>query len=455
MTHALVTECQELLNLAVSSLVLHPDRNSRYLTLEILSQRLREGTYFDERASGSDRREHLLLVANGEADKRLHSFLLEHLQPFLHGNALVAATPEMRFDNAPRQITIGDVKTQLLLCALRYGDTLTAALMFAKALESEEVRFREMVLFGGMNIDADIAISDGLRLTYPSNDMLDTLTEIGNDRQIWLDTVTGDSAVAVCDWVVRPRLLTAPEWTSDYRNTDLTDRFHWAPSIVGASRWDVHKFALALSMACRNTIMPVMSWIEMDDDELINVPKLGGCDMTNTHMPLTAMTADEEMILDGWHLYQAFLELDDSDWERLLIPVERVASSWLPTKSKVDRFIDLGIALETIYGGREERGEITNRIATRAAWHLGGDSSERQDIFRQVADIYRLRSTAVHTGQLKLRVRLGASNIPLEAAVDISLGFCDEAIRKVTEEGWYEAGDWRKLTLGGGRKRRP
>ena len=57
--------------------------------------------------------------------------------------------------------------------------------------------------------------------------------------------------------------------------------------------------------------------------------------------------------------------------EKLKIPIDRWIESKV-NKDPVDKIIDLGIALESLYlSGTESKNEIRFRFSLHAAWHLG------------------------------------------------------------------------------------
>jgi len=75
------------------------------------------------------------------------------------------------------------------------------------------------------------------------------------------------------------------------------------------------------------------------------------------------------------------------------------------TVTPVDASIDLGIALEGLYLSdmEDDRGELSFRLRTRAARLLGATKAERKDIFTLMGDVYKIRSTAVHTGVVNIK----------------------------------------------------
>ena len=88
----------------------------------------------------------------------------------------------------------------------------------------------------------------------------------------------------------------------------------------------------------------------------------------------------------------------------------------------VDKAIELGIALESLYAPAKLSDGIAFAVRTRAARFLGGSPDERRRTARTLRDVYDLRSRAVHAGRFD--------------AVEASKKWRDEAlVVQVLEEG--------------------
>ena len=88
-----------------------------------------------------------------------------------------------------------------------------------------------------------------------------------------------------------------------------------------------------------------------------------------------------------------------------LLPI--AASRWLRSKDTssglTDQFIDLRIALESLYlqdSGGDQKQEMRFRLALIGAWHLGADFQERKRIRKTLRDAYDTASKAVHGGDI-------------------------------------------------------
>jgi hypothetical protein len=98
-------------------------------------------------------------------------------------------------------------------------------------------------------------------------------------------------------------------------------------------------------------------------------------------------------------LYTTFAGLATQQKERLRVPMRRLNAS-RRRRDQADSAIDLGIALESVFGD-EDPGEYTFKVRVRAARFLGLGSADRERIYELAGDLYLLRSIAVHKGTLK------------------------------------------------------
>lgn len=120
--------------------------------------------------------------------------------------------------------------------------------------------------------------------------------------------------------------------------------------------------------------------------------------------------------------------------------LSRAIRRWMGSKASLDltdQFIELRIALETLYPTRGP--ELRFRLANYGAWHLGNSFDQRKEYRETLSDAYGLASTGVHKGVV--------SDTPknrriLTAAQDL----CRDGIIKRLPES--EPPPWEDLILG-------
>jgi len=116
-----------------------------------------------------------------------------------------------------------------------------------------------------------------------------------------------------------------------------------------------------------------------------------------------------------------------------------------------EKVIDLGIAFEVIFLSQNEKdgtpGELTFKLAMRAAWLLGDNPEGRGKLFVRFKRLYDLRSKAVHTGTIPIEVKDadGTSQFS-EDFIRICIAHCFDAVEKILKLGFVP--NWQKLVLG-------
>lgn len=105
---------------------------------------------------------------------------------------------------------------------------------------------------------------------------------------------------------------------------------------------------------------------------------------------------------DVHRVRESFLSLQnmsDSEQLRLRIPFDRLNKSYLSGIGNIEKAIELGIALESLYAPAKLSEGIAFAVRTRAARFLDGSSDQRSEIVKTLRDVYDLRSRAVHAGR--------------------------------------------------------
>ena len=125
--------------------------------------------------------------------------------------------------------------------------------------------------------------------------------------------------------------------------------------------------------------------------------------MTITHVSQprgTSMALDDDWTLQitDEELGRNLAALAD---DQLRVAASRWQSSKNTSASLEDRYIDLRIALESLYLRdflNENSQEMRFRLAVFGAWHLGADFADRRTIRKKLRDAYDRASGAVHLG---------------------------------------------------------
>ena len=184
----------------------------------------------------------------------------------------------------------------------------------------------------------------------------------------------------------------------------------------------------------------------MEKDELFNltpepteITSLVGVDQSESPTEV-----GEYQIEEAKRIYDEFAEFNSDDKKKLLIAVKR----WIKSKTfqeDVDRMIDLGIALESLYLPKGNKEQLTYQFRFHASKYLGENEADREDLLAEFKKIYGCRSTAVHGGPLKETVTIKEVPIPISSFIERAQDYCRHSILKILKEGKFP--DWKNLML--------
>ena len=215
-----------------------------------------------------------------------------------------------------------------------------------------------------------------------------------------------------------------------------------------------HKiFFQALSLVCNLTfeIYDIGWFLEENKTLHAQSSMIGNLSVFQKRYPFAdCIMAKQSEIDKTKYLYNRLTNLNPGTMEKLQIPINR----WIKSKASrnsVDKMIDLGIALESLYlSGTESKNEIRFRFSLHAAWHLGEDKGHREGLMKQFKAIYDWRSAVVHTGKLPKKGS-GKKKKPytqeeVTEFIRNAQDLCRDSIMKILEEGEFP--DWNNLILG-------
>jgi hypothetical protein len=151
----------------------------------------------------------------------------------------------------------------------------------------------------------------------------------------------------------------------------------------------------------------------------------------------------EDLRAKAQSIHRSFSRLDEAMKMKLKVPLERLNQA-KRRMELVDRAIDLGIALESLFLQKEPSDiQLSLAFRLRAAWFLSRDDPDlrRQnfDLFRR---LYQCRSSAMHQGTLDENIR-GISTYEVLANGEVAAA---DAIAKIIN--LREFPDWDSLVLG-------
>ncbi|MCY4616201.1 MAG: HEPN domain-containing protein [Chloroflexi bacterium] len=329
------------------------------------------------------------------------------------------------------------VLKNLLRITIAHGPS-AAARSFYDATRSEHIAYQHVGLLSGVRTDRELHVSHGIRIVpLPSSTaelppMLPDMVDIPTIQLL-------GRALVVVDATVSPALIN-PEQIRTFDDADAV----FETSLVSDElpHFNLSRFCDALSLACGSSVRPAAEWNYMSEDHILNL-RAGSGGMSYRPAELYdrgSSPLSQRNVRDAVSILQDRDSLPSETASKLDVPISR----WVRAKGAGDQvgaFIDLGIALESIYLSDIGSGsELGFRLGIRAAWYLGKDLDERSSIMDDLRKIYDLRSRAVHTGTLPS----DASIAELRARAE---QLCLDSIRRVVSAGRFP--DWASTVLGG------
>jgi hypothetical protein len=105
-------------------------------------------------------------------------------------------------------------------------------------------------------------------------------------------------------------------------------------------------------------------------------------------------------------------------------------------EADVDSAIDLGISLESLLMADAGTSETTYKFSLRGAHLLGGaDEAKRVEYFDIFTNLYGIRSTAVHQGQLPKALARKIPGEDVSSSLKKGYGVAGHAIREMILQG--------------------
>lgn len=327
---------------------------------------------------------------------------------------VVEATPALEVFNHAYQCALGHrvpvgyrFLVQWLISRGQQVGSKQAVNDVARYLDSETIKVTAILAIDGFTVERNIKLDEYELIAWENVAMTDTKWQVAARGLFGGQPPTA----AVIQQLEIPRVHVRP-WDSPGPNVPLSiepafDILRCVTAVAGAGFRLLHY------------------WLEPEQCApwAVNLSSFGVDSTTHSWPTVLGEAAGPQLCKTVSHL----LSLDESKRLRLRVPLDRLNRSYLADIRSVDKAIELGIALESLYAPAKLSEGIAFAVRTRAARFLGGSLEERRRTAKTLRDVYDLRSRAVHAG------RFDAEGSPKKWSDDAN-------VREVLEEGQHVIG---------------
>ena len=382
-------------------------------------------------------------VGDPKVREAVLNLLRYELKPFLREDRTYSASLVI-VGGLGNGSSVEDILNNVVKSAIVFGPDQSAS-EFYGALKLGYITCQRYFLLAGMRVEKQIKVLDGVALVPLPNDAPRLPSFLPSMLDSGIDFTS--KTLLRAEVSVSP-LLHKPD--QDYTLTSGPGRhFKTALRSTDATDFSPANFFRALTMFGDHPVQSTMDWAHLDDEHMFNLGAAIGSgysylEEATRNIPSTVFS--EARVREALDLYFKLNSLPQEVKQRLEIPLDR----WMKSKTQqsyVDKMIDLGIAFESFYLGGI-RDELTFRFSLRASLFLTQEIEQRKKLKKELEEIYKHRSAAVHEGTLPEQVTIEGQKIPITQFLERSQELLKQSVLRVIEKG--ELPDWTSIELGGG-----
>ena len=346
--------------------------------------------------------------------------------------------------------TVEDLAKALTKGAAVLG-TERVAELFSSWLKGEPVKYKTTAMINALDVRGSFSLTNGIRLE-PLPLATDSLPANLPRRQ----------DMPAKEYLGRP-ILSIESTASPPLFRPSTDPMRQNVQAFSEPDVDVAIVCEALSLESNSFVDAAFYWndyeelwaFSLSDENLCwssgnarvrGRPKPTGS-RTSSHTGVTTLLPKgERLTLNSTdsQFYLTLKALESSNSKKIRVAITRWIMSKDFEKNQVDKFIDLRIALESLYlhniGNEKYRGEMRLRLSLFGAWHLGTNFEERREIQKNLKRAYDEASRAVHGGEFD------DDTTEIQKLLSDAQDLCRRGILKLLMEG--PPPDWGDLILG-------
>ena len=394
-------------------------------------------------------------ITNEDAKSKLLEFIRTEFALFIHEDKILSAS-HFLLGGFSEGFPLDRLLDQLLKIAIARGieESVSA---FDKCTKETHGSAQYLALLEGIKLKTVINVFEGVQLIPLPNSASELPYHLSNVSRRVPENFFSGKTLLVVDCSVSPIFHKPFQASTMQEYEDQESRiFRVEINSKDFPNLKIDDFPLnllcqALSLACHSEVKVSFVTKFLPEDVLYNLSSGFGPGISwSTDQFGNATDAKQSQIDEAKRLYHLLTNLDSGTLKNLRIPIDRWGKAGTED-NPVDKMIDLGIALESLYlSGTESKNEIRFRFSLHAAWHLGEGTEHRERLMKKFKAIYDWRSAVVHTGKLPKKGR-GKKKKPytqeeVREFIRNAQDLCQQAIIKILEDGEFP--DWNNLILG-------
>ena len=367
--------------------------------------------------------------------------LRDELQEYIRDDKTISASFAV-FGGMVSGYPITDILKNLIKESFISGAEYAAG-VFYDSLSRGSIVFQNYFLLTGIKVEQELKVLDGVSLIPLSNSTANLPAHLPS----MLDAASTEflsKTLLKVDLSVFPILHRPAEGYSLASGPDQ----HFKTRVQSADVEDFHPSAFfrALTLVGENPVQATYVWRHIRDDEILDLSLGTGSGYSSVSMP-TAATPSRFSIAQirrAVGLYHRMVDLPVNVQNQLEIPMDR----WMKSKTQqgyVDKMIDLGIAYESFFL-RGINQEVTFRFSLRGALYLEEDLELRSQLKKELEQLYRYRSRAVHEGTLPNTVSVNGESLRIRQFIEREQELFKRCLLKVIES--HHMPDWGAIELG-------
>lgn len=389
-------------------------------------------------------------IASEPTKSKLLDFLRKELDPFIHEDKILSAS-HFLIGGFSEGFPLDRLLDQLLKIAIARG-VEEAVSAFDRCTKETHGPVQYLTLLEGIKLETEIQMFEGIRLVPLPSSASELPYHLSNAFRHVPEDFFSEKTLLVVDCSVSPifhkpfQAATIQEYedqensifrveinSEDFPNLKIDD-------------FPLNLLCQALSLACHSEVKISFITKFLAEDVLYNLSfGMGGSSWHSR--PLGNVTeAGQSQIDEAKRFYEILVNIDSDTREKLQIAIDRWVKS-TASRNQVDKMIDLGIALESLYLPKSNIDQLAFQLRLRASWHLGKNKEDRKKLIDEFKAIYTLRSKAVHNGVIPQRVKIReGESVPTSEFIPKAQDLCRRSIMKILEDGEFP--DWDNLILG-------